>query len=169
LAIVADRPGDGGPSSPPGSPIEPGLIVVQAELIGATVIDSAKELRDAWQAIGRSPEADSMRDELVEPPPWPPASIQELRADPSRRALLETLAGALVEDQSARDWLVSSWDRPARPIDRATLIELATVAEGRLIEEPQVLPWLRAEWTAWARQRFDRIARLASAGEGEPR
>jgi hypothetical protein len=169
LVIIASGAGLDGPSASPESPIEPGLIVVQAELIGATVIDSAKELRDAWQAIEQSTDADSMRSELVEPPPWPPASIQDLRADPSRRSLLGTLAEALVKDRSAREWLISSWESPARPIDRATLIELATVAEGRLIEEPQFLPWLRAEWTAWARQRFDRIGRTGATEGGGPR
>ncbi|QDV36545.1 hypothetical protein [Tautonia plasticadhaerens] len=167
LAAVAALAGGPGPGPSPVEAIEPGLVVLQAELIGATVIDAAPELRDAWDAVGRSPDPGALRAELVEPPPWPPASIQALRSDPTRRSLLGTLAGALVDDEEARGWLLDSWGRPARPIDRATLIELARVADGRMLDEAQFLPWLRAEWTAWARQRYARVVRPGPSGGGE--
>lgn len=172
LALVSSLDGGAGAGKPKVPSVEPGLVVLQAELIGATAIDASQELGDAWEAVDRSTEPEASRAELVEPPPWPPASIQELRADPDRRSLVETLAGALVDDEEARAWLLDSWGRPARPIDRATLIELATVADARLLDERNFLPWLRAEWTAWARQRYRRIARPSepgASGGGEPR
>jgi hypothetical protein len=39
------------------------------------------------------------------------------------------------------------------------LDELATAASGKLTSEPRFREWLRAEWTAWARQRYRRVVR----------
>ena len=37
----------------------------------------------------------------------------------------------------------------------------AGAAEGRLAREPRFRAWLRGEWTAWTRQLYRRVARLA--------
>ena len=107
------------------------------------------------------------RDWLTEPPPWPPASVEKLqsRGGESALALVQDLAGQIAPDPEPRFWLVQSWLRPARPIDRALLTELAQAAGGRLVREPRFRAWLRGEWTAWARQRYRRVARLV-AGAG---
>ena len=41
------------------------------------------------------------------------------------------------------------------------LAELAGAADGRLAREPRFRAWLRGEWTAWTRQLYRRVARLA--------
>ncbi|WP_152054064.1 hypothetical protein [Tautonia marina] len=135
-----------------------------AELIGATILDAGPELRRAFQAIEQSPNPQLGRAVLAEPPPWPPDSIQRLTTnDPSSRSMIETLAEALVDDPESRAWLLDSWQTPPRPVDRALLDALATANDGRLLQSSRVLPWLRAEWTAWARQRFSQLARELAA------
>lgn len=135
-----------------------------AELIGATILDAGPELRRALQAIEQSPNPQIGRAVLAEPPPWPPDSIQRLTTnDPSSRSMIETLAEALVDDPESRAWLLESWQTPPRPVDRALLNALATANDGRLLQSSRVLPWLRAEWTAWARQRFPQLARELAA------
>jgi hypothetical protein len=42
------------------------------------------------------------------------------------------------------------------------LAEIARACDGRIADEPRLRAWLRAEWTAWARQRYRRVARLAA-------
>jgi hypothetical protein len=140
-----------------------------ADLLGATLVDAQAELRTAWARLvqeGRLPHWEGW---MVQAPPWPPASIatmvQKERArgrDP--RPLVETLAEQVAPDPWARAWLLASWDRPQTPIDGALLAELARSAEGRLATEPRFRAWMRAEWTAWARQRYRRVDRQA----GEP-
>jgi hypothetical protein len=76
--------------------------------------------------------------------------------------LVEDLAGQIAPDPAVRLALLQSWLRPRRQIDDALLAELSSAAEGRLAREPRFRSWLRAEWTAWARQRYRRVARLAS-------
>jgi hypothetical protein len=98
---------------------------------------------------------------MNEPPPWPPASIGKIldRHDEQAMAMVETLAGQLATDSTVRSWLIRSWLSPPRLIDRRVLDEVARAADGRLIREPRFREWLRAEWTAWARQRYRRVAR----------
>ena len=62
---------------------------------------------------------------------------------------------------AVRSWLLESWEQPSRPIDGALLGELAHAVGGRLAREPRFRAWLQAEWTAWARQRYRRVARVA--------
>ena len=77
-------------------------------------------------------------------------------------ALIETLAGELSPRPAVRGWLIRSWLSPPRLVDETLLAELAHAAEGRLIHEPRFRSWLRAEWTASARQRYRRVAKLAA-------
>ena len=49
----------------------------------------------------------------------------------------------------------------SRSIDGALIAELANALEGRVANEPRLRAWLRAEWTAWARQRYRAAMRPA--------
>src|SRR4029077_15341756 len=100
---------------------------------------------------------------LTEPPPWPPASVERLqkRGGEDALTLVEDLAGQIAPDPAVRLALLQSWLHPRRLIDDALIAELSSAAEGRLAREPRFRSWLRAEWTAWARQRYLRGARLA--------
>jgi hypothetical protein len=80
-------------------------------------------------------------------------------------AMIETLAGQIAIESTARAWLVRSWLAPGRLFDEDLLDELAVAADGRLCREPAFRDWLHAEWTVWARQRYRRVARLASRGQ----
>ena len=78
-------------------------------------------------------------------------------------ALIETLAAEVAPEPPARAWLIRSWLAPPRVVDETLLAELTQAAEGRLCREPRFRAWLRAEWTAWARQRYRRVARWAKS------
>jgi hypothetical protein len=149
--------------------LDPDLSDLWADLIGATMVDAQEELLLAARGVARAGEAASARARawLTEPPPWPPASIEKLqsRGGDGALALVQDLAGQIAPDPEQRLWLVQSWLLPARPIDRTMLSRLARAAGGRLVHEPRFRSWLRGEWTAWARQRFRRVARFV-AGAG---
>jgi hypothetical protein len=138
-----------------------------ADLLGATTVDAHEELRGAWAVLSRQATSQGTiaRVWLKEPPPWPPASIDKLqrRGGEKGMTLIQDLAGQIAPDAELRVWLVESWLRPSRPIDVELLEELAHACGGRLVREPRFRQWLRGEWTAWARQRYRRVARLASA------
>jgi hypothetical protein len=107
---------------------------------------------------------------MTEPPPWPPASVQKmLQREDEGAALLETLSREVAPAADLRAWLVRSWLAPPRQVDGRLLLELARAEEGRLAREPRFRAWLRAEWTAWARQRYRRVARLAEQAVPEPK
>ena len=132
-----------------------GLSILEAELIGATAVDAGPELRRAWAARRDRGDPAVEAALIAEPPPWPPASILGLRDGDEGEALLETLAGALVHDEEARAWLLTSWRSPTRPIDRPGAPRgWRRPGAVDLLREPLFLAWLRAEWTAWARQHF---------------
>lgn len=135
-----------------------------AIMLESIVIDARDELTLAGRALERSGRPAGALAWLVEPPPWPPASVAKLlaRPDQSGDELVLRLAESIVPDPSRRDALVRSWLEPPRPIDGALAIKLAALSEGSLLQEPRLRDWLRAEWTAWARQRFRRVARLAA-------
>jgi len=153
-------------ASPSASASEPdtGVQSLLADLLGATLVDAQDELWAAWDALERAGHPEPAGKWLTEPPPWPPASIEKyLRRDgENAMALIETLAAELAPEPMARGWLIRSWLAPARLVDETLLAELARAAEGRLGREPRFRSWLRAEWTAWARQRYRRVARLAA-------
>jgi len=149
--------------------LDPEVSDLLADLLGATLVDAQEELLAAASAVARAGDPASAQAQawLTEPPPWPPASVEKLqsRGGESALAMVQDLAGQIAADPEPRFWLVQSWLRPARPIDQALLTELAQAAGGRLVREPRFRAWLRGEWTAWARQRYRRVARLV-AGAG---
>jgi hypothetical protein len=164
LRFLADRHGaEPGGESPD---LDPDLSDLLADLIGATMVDAQDELLLAARRVARADDAALARAWawLTEPPPWPPASIKKLqsRGGDAALALVQDLAGQIATDVELRLWLVQSWLLPPRPIDRAMLTKLARAASGRLVHEPRFRSWLRGEWTAWARQRYRRVARFVT-------
>ncbi len=137
---------------------------LMADLLGATLVDAQDELREAWVVLERNGSPAKELRWMTEPPPWPPASVAKLLApqDEAAMRLVEDLAGQVAPDAGARAWLVRSWLSPARSIDRDLLEELARAADGALVREPRFREWLRAEWTAWARQRYRRVSRVVA-------
>ncbi len=132
-----------------------------ADLLGAALVDSLDELREADAALVRFGHPARAEAAIGERPPWPPASIAKLRAGPNGEAMVETLLEQVAPEPEARAWLAESWSKPKRPIDGALLDELAGAADGRLVLEPRFRAWLRGEWTAWTRQLYRRVARVA--------
>ncbi|MDX2038729.1 MAG: hypothetical protein SFX72_18935 [Isosphaeraceae bacterium] len=135
-----------------------------AELLGAALVEARPELQSATEALSRlelGPRRLDLLSFLVEPPSWPPASIRELAERETGSSLLETLAEQIAPDPRARDWF-AAWSRePLAVFDLERLERLAAAAEGRLVRDPRFLAWLRAEWVAWVRQRYRRIARAS--------
>ena len=142
-----------------------------ADLLGATLVDAQDELWAAWAALERGGYPDQALGWLTEPPPWPPASVARMMTGTGEHgmSMAETLAGQLATEPTARAWLVRSWLSPPRQIDEKMIDELALAAGGRLLQEPRFRDWLCEEWTAWARQRYRRVARLASSPAGRGR
>ncbi len=135
-----------------------------ADLLGAALVDARDELFSAWAAVEKAGEPAAALDRLLEPPTWPPPSVARYLRDGGENgmSLLQTLAAELAPDAPARAWLVASWLAPQRTVDLALLAEIAHAADGRLSREPRFRTWLAAEWTASARQRYRRVARLAA-------
>ena len=106
---------------------------------------------------------------MTEPPPWPPASVAKLlKRGEEGAALLETLTAEIAPEADVRNWLLRSWLAPPRHVDGRLLAELAGAVDGRLAREPRFRAWLRGEWTAWARQRYRRVARLRAGRRPSP-
>lgn len=131
-----------------------------ADLLGATLVDAQEELWTAWANLNRSKQPARAVMWLTQAPPWPPASIEKLEGENSE-ALVQTLIEQLAPDADLRAWLSRSWLGPKRLVDGSLLNEIAHAADGRLAAEPRFRSWLRAEWTAWARQRYRRVTRTA--------
>jgi hypothetical protein len=136
-----------------------------ADLLGATLVDARDELTWAWNELDRAAVARTSQafGWLTEPPPWPPASIGSMqrRGGEKGLGLIEDLARQIAPDSQERLWLLESWVKPGRVVDGSLLWELSRAAGGRLVREPRFRAWLRGEWTAWARQRYRRVSRLA--------
>jgi len=134
-------------------------------LLGATLVDARAELIAARSALESAGWPARSSRWFAEAPPWPPASVAKLRAEAKGgpAPLVATLAEQVAPDPEVRAWLLRSWDRPPRPIDGALLDELAGALDGRVGREPRLRSWLRGEWTAWARQRYRRVARSIAA------
>jgi ABC-type Fe3+ transport system substrate-binding protein len=134
-----------------------------ADLLGATLVDAQVELRSAWARLARQSGSNRAEAEawLTEAPPWPPASVELIRQTDEPGTLVETLAEQLVPDPAARAWLLDNWQHAPRSMDGALLVDLANALDGRLADEPRFRAWLRAEWTAWASQRYWAFARSA--------
>jgi hypothetical protein len=153
--------------SPPPRPIDrpsAGTESLLVDLVGATVVDAQDELWTATAALEGSTVREPALRWLTEPPPWPPASVARIMRRRGERAMamVETLAGQLAPDPDVRAWLIRSWLSQPRTVDPLVLEELVRAVDGRLCREPRFRDWLRAEWTAWARQRYRRVARLAA-------
>lgn len=133
-----------------------------AELLGATLVDAREDLKEAAQSIADAGRPRLAVERLAEPPPWPPASILQLRDDPSRAEDLDALADELTTGLACRAWLRTSFDRPRTVIDGSILAELAAVDDGRLARSPHFRAWLRAEWAAWAGQWYRWVGRRAA-------
>jgi hypothetical protein len=166
LEYLASRPLIPGGSSE--RTIDPDATDLLADLLGATLVDAQDELRAAWKLLDRgdsSVSAQAVR-WLSEPPPWPPASVEKLQNRGGDRAIamVHDLAGQIAPDPALRFWLIQSWLKPRRLFDRALLAELSRAEDGRLVREPRFRAWLRGEWTAWARQRYRRVARRVASG-----
>ena len=146
------------------------VCLLVADLVGATLVDAQDELWTAWRALERLADRERALAWLVEPPPWPPASVSRYLGRDGERAmaLIETLSVEVAPAAPARAWLKRSWLSPARLVDQAFLAELSEAAGGELCREPRFRAWLREEWTAWARQRYRRVARWAGSGAGRP-
>jgi hypothetical protein len=142
--------------------VEPDVDPLLADLLGATLVDAQDELWAAWRRLEAAGHPEKAERWMTEAPPWPPASIgRMMHQGEAGAALLETLMAELVPESEPRAWLVRSWDVATRPIDGVVLTEFAGAHDGRLMAEPRLRAWLRSEWTAWARQRYRRVARLA--------
>jgi hypothetical protein len=157
------RAGVTGPA--PDDPMPPAADSLLADLLGSTLVEPREELRAAWSALDAAGRPGRAAGWLTQAPPWPPASVAALRkGGPASKALLETLAVQVAPEADARAWLLRSWVAPERPVDGSLLSGIARAADGRLAREPRFRAWLRSEWTAWARQRYRRVARSASGG-----
>ncbi|SIO19970.1 ABC-type thiamine transport system, substrate-binding protein [Singulisphaera sp. GP187] len=132
-----------------------------ADLLGATLVDAQEELWTAWATLNRAKSPARAAMWLTQAPPWPPASIEKLEGD-NAEVLVQTLIEQLAPDAELRAWLSRSWLGPKRLVDGALLEEIAHAADGRLAREPRFRAWLRAEWTAWSRQRYRRVTRTAT-------
>jgi hypothetical protein len=144
---------------PRADPVADGLL---ADLLGAALVDAQDELWAATDALDRAGHPAPYEGFLDDPPPWPPTSVKKLREQPEADELLAALSREISPDPDARAWLLRTWEGPPRPIDAAWLRDAASAADGRLAAEPRFRSWLRAEWTAWARQHYRRIAREAT-------
>jgi hypothetical protein len=132
------------------------------DLLGATLVDAQDELVAAWEKLAAAGHPERAEKWMTEAPPWPPASVQKLLGKGEEGGiLLETLTAEITPDADIRNWLLRSWLAPTRRVDGQLLAELAAAQGGRLVHEPRFRTWLRSEWTAWARQRYRRVARLA--------
>jgi hypothetical protein len=142
-----------------------------ADLVGATLVDAQDELWAAWRTLEKVSDRERALAWLVEPPPWPPASVSRYLGREGERAmaLIETLSAEVAPMPAARAWLRRSWLSPARVVDQKFLSELAEAAGGQLCREPRFRAWLREEWTAWARQRYRRVARWVGTEASRPR
>jgi hypothetical protein len=132
-----------------------------ADLLGSALVDSRDELCEAEVALVRFGHPTKAEEAIGQRPPWPPASVEKLLADPNGRSMFETLLEQVAPDPDSRAWLVESWSKPKRPIDGELLAEIAGADNGRLVLEPRFRAWLRGEWTAWTRQLYRRVARVA--------
>jgi hypothetical protein len=132
-----------------------------ADLLGATLVDAQDELWAARRTLDRAGHPPDAEGWMTQAPPWPPASVAKLFQRDSSGTLVATLAEQVAPEPAARAWLVRSWLESERPIDGGWLDELRRAADGRLVREPRFRAWLRAEWTAWARQRYRQVARTA--------
>ena len=127
------------------------------DLLTATLVVAKQERLAAREALERAGNSSRSLALFAEAPPWPPASIEKMRARTDGESLMSLLAEQVAPDPVAREWLIKSLNQPSRPLDGGMLDILARAAEGRLVAEPRFQAWLRSEWGTWARQRYRRV------------
>ncbi len=133
-----------------------------ADLLGAALVDAQDELWTAWITLKQADQPPRAALIVVDAgSPWPPASIEKLEGD-NAEVLVQTLIEQLAPDAELRAWLSRSWLGAKRLVDGSLLEEIAQAADGRLVREPRFRARLRAEWTAWARQRYRRVTRTVT-------
>jgi hypothetical protein len=139
--------------------LEPWMI----ELAAATIAEPQADRQAVLARLAElPPRAQAL---LVEPPPWPPASLVRWRrrmddGDAQVNAWFQNLARELAPIHSERAALSQSWLDPPRPIGPDRIRELIAPPAPDFLQNPRVRAWLHAEWSAWARQRYRRILRL---------
>jgi hypothetical protein len=134
---------------------------ILADLLASSLVDASHELREAGRALVRFNHPAKAESSIGERPPWPPASVTKLLEGPNGEVLVDTLLEQIAPESAAREWLKTSWSNPRRPIDGSLLLEIAGAADGQLANEPRFRAWLKGEWTAWSRQLYRRVARVA--------
>ncbi|MEO6812227.1 MAG: hypothetical protein ABI353_24225, partial [Isosphaeraceae bacterium] len=135
-----------------------------ADLLGATLVDAQGELWTARDALERAGRPDQAVRWMTEPPPWPPASVEKLKHKSDPDELLSALADQIAFDEDEHAWLLKAWALGPAPLNGDRLADLAEGLDGRLAANPRFRSWLRGEWTAWARQRYRRVARRLAEG-----
>lgn len=156
---VFDRPPSGPDAAEPR--YDDGLL---ADLLGATLVDAQAELWSARDALERAGRPDQAVRWMTEPPPWPPASVEKLKHKYDSDELISALADQIAFDEAERAWLLNAWASGPAPLTGDRLADLAEGLDGRLAANPRFRSWLRGEWTAWARQRYRRVARRLAEG-----
>ena len=143
-------------------------LTLLSELMHATLAAAQPELQQAWETLraGRTGEIERAWHWVGQPPPWPPASVELLKTRPRSDRLLAELAGQVCTTSASRDTLRAEFEGEAGLLDGDVLLRLAESDSGRLATEPRFRTWIRAEWLAWARQRYRRTARLAEGKAG---
>jgi len=127
------------------------------DLASIILFECRSDIQDAWVSIENSTGELRQRAEkyLTELPPWPPASIQDLQ---KRRGFeyVVALVEQMAADGDERDWLIREFQNPETKVNPELLDQ---ALNGHLQGSIRFRTWLRAEWTAWIRQRCRRVTR----------
>lgn len=147
-----------GPMSPNANR-RPEFRIMMAEVLR---IDCRDAVRNVWDSMHAAPSElfAEVESYVASRPPWPPASVIELRTKRGFEYVV-ALAEQLAVDQAQRDWLIQEFGKPERETDFRML---ETVDNGRLSDSTRFCAWLNAEWTAWVRQRCRRAERYLKSG-----
>lgn len=120
------------------------------------------DVRGVWNAMHKAPSElfAEVESYVTSRPPWPPASVIEMRTERGFEYVV-ALAEQLAVDQAQRDWLIQEFGKPESDTD-FRFLEIAD--HGRLADSARFCAWLNAEWTAWVRQRCRRADRYLNSG-----
>ena len=127
------------------------------DLASIILFECRSDIQTAWGTIENSTGEIRQRAEkyLTELPPWPPASIQDLQ---KRRGFeyVVALVEQMASDGDERDWLIREFQNQETKVNLEVLDQ---ALNGHLQGSIRFRTWLRAEWTAWIRQRCRRVTR----------
>jgi hypothetical protein len=130
---------------------------ISDDLASIILFECRSDIQNAWGTIENSTGELRQRAEkyLTELPPWPPASIQDLQ---KRRGFeyIVALVEQMAADGDERDWLIREFQNPETNVNPEVLDQ---ALNGHLQGSIRFRTWLRAEWTAWIRQRCRRVTR----------